>query len=487
MKQAKPVLNWSWLLGILTLGCSTLDESPPLAKGAIAGRGGSAAGTGASGNSSGGHGATAGSAGTTLASGGSTRDGSGGGATAGQTSAAGGTAAPSTGGRNSSQGGSSRGGVAPANGGSASGGFGASTTGGRSNAIGGTTAGGRTGTTTGGQTTTAGGGATATGGTTGSPSGGSGALPTDTCSNAAGQLLPPDAPWNTSIASAPLDTESSAIISYLQTNHTASVRFRVDFSINLLTADATTPHLSFTQTGDFYDPDCDPAPPPVPPGGALEGESGYSCASDGDCHLLVIDRAECRLYEMWRANLAGSTFEGGCQAIWQLNQAYPASGRGENCTSADAAGLPVSALLFTADEVAAGEIRHAIRFILPNNLMRSLVYVHPATHSTNATAGPATAPPYGARMRLKASTSLTGLNSAAQAVARALQNYGMILSDAGNITFTAAGDTFTTHKWSEVGFGTSDLMSLAWSDFEVVDGGQRFTFTGNCERDPVTQ
>lgn len=47
-------------------------------------------------------------------------------------------------------------------------------------------------------------------------------------------------------------------------------------------------------------------------------------------------------------------------------QVYPDDGRGEQCTSADAAGFPMSTLLFTADEVYAGEINHAIRFILPN-------------------------------------------------------------------------------------------------------------------------
>jgi serine/threonine-protein kinase len=190
---------------------------------------------------------------------------------------------------------------------------------------------------------------------------------------------------------------------------------------------------------------------------------------------------------MWRANITGGVFYGGCLAVWQIDQVYPPSGRGENCTSADAAGLPIAPLLFTADEVATGEIRHAIRFILPNNLMRHLIYVHPATHSTSATTGPANAPPYGARMRLKASKDISGLKPAARVVARALQNYGMILADGGNITFTGASDAFTTSKWSAVGFATSDLTSLAWSDFEMVDGGQRFQYTGNCTHTPVTQ
>ena len=74
-----------------------------------------------------------------------------------------------------------------------------------------------------------------------------------------------------------------------------------------------------------------------------------------------------KLYEMWRANINGSDFQGGCLAVWDTTKTYDDTLRGDQCTSADAAGFPISPLLFTADEVAAGSIDHAIRFILPND------------------------------------------------------------------------------------------------------------------------
>ena len=160
---------------------------------------------------------------------------------------------------------------------------------------------------------------------------------------------------------------------------------RVDFSIEVMDKTPSTPDLSFTPTGDFYTPDCDHVPVPVPPGGALEGEQGYECSNDGDCHLIVADWDRMRLYEMWRANIVNGVFQGGCLAVWDMTRRYPASGRGEQCTSADAAGYPIAPLLFTADEVAAGRIDHAIRFILPNATIRAREYVHPATHGTRAT------------------------------------------------------------------------------------------------------
>ena len=118
--------------------------------------------------------------------------------------------------------------------------------------------------------------------------------------------------------------------------------------------------------------------------------------------MLVVAHDERRLYEMWRANLRGDGMYGGCQAGWNLDVVYPAEGRGDQCSSADAAGFPIAPLLMTADEVAAGQIPHALRFILPNTHIRDGSFHHPASHATNADGGGADAIPYGARLRLRA-------------------------------------------------------------------------------------
>lgn len=308
--------------------------------------------------------------------------------------------------------------------------------------------------------------------------------PTGTCGNAEGQLLRPDMPWNTDISAAAVAADSVAVIDYLQANVDSDARFQIDFSIPILEATADTPRQSFEPTEDFFDPDCDPAPIPVPEGGHIEGEAGYTCEGDGDCHLIVVDRESCRLYEQWRAGFGTG---GGCLAIWELDRAYDETLRGDYCSSADAAGLPIAALLFTADEVASGEIRHALRFILPNDNIRADEYVRPGTHSTFPTAGPADAPPYAVRLRLRPDADLSGLNPAAQVVARALATYGMILADGGNITFTAAADDVTTATWEGVGLGPHDLKGLQWSDFEVIDAGPTIAWSeGECTRTPIT-
>jgi len=292
-------------------------------------------------------------------------------------------------------------------------------------------------------------------------------------------------PWNEVIESAPASPQSDAILGALEeAGGWGAGAFRIDFSIHVLGAGASTPRMTFAELPGYYRPDCDPSFPfPVPAGGAIEGQDGYSCnASSEDCHLIVVERDEKRLYELYGASIADGELSGRCGVAWDLTRAYPSELRGEQCTSADAAGLPIAALLFTADEVAAGEIPHAIRFILPNPRMRAGAYVRPATHA-GAPSGNANLPPYGARFRLRADYPVDSLPDVnARVVARALQTYGMILADGGNIALTAASDRFTTHTWNELGIDSYSLAALAVSDFEVLDFGTPIDLTYDCVR-----
>jgi hypothetical protein len=296
--------------------------------------------------------------------------------------------------------------------------------------------------------------------------------------------FPAEAVWYRDVSTAALDPESAVVISYLDRVGWGLGRMQIDFSIEVLAADAGTPLRAFTPTEDHFRPDCDLDPVPVPPGGALEGEEGYECRGDGDCHLIVEDRARMKLFEMWRGDIRGDAFRGGCLAVWDMTRVYPPSGRGEQCTSADAAGFPIAPLLFDADEVAAGRIDHAIRFILPNATIRAREYVHPATHGTRATSGPPGAPPYGARLRLRADYPLASLpNEGARTVARAMQRHGMLLSDAGRVALTARSDRFTRAKWAGL-LGAVDLAALHPRDFEMIAAGDRVPLTNDCVRNP---
>ena len=288
--------------------------------------------------------------------------------------------------------------------------------------------------------------------------------------------------WNRDVSESPRATYSESMIAALRAagGWGNSDTFQIDFSFDVLAADGSTPERTFTKTGDFYAPDCDDVPVPLPAGGNVEGESGYACTGDGDCHLIVHDRDGGRLYEMWRADVAGSTFNGGCLAVWNTRMAYGDTLRGDQCTSADAAGFPIAPLLFTADEVKAGAIEHAIRFILPNDRVRR-GYVRPATHGTDTTGG-TNAPAYGVHLRLRKDYPVDSLpTEGAKVVARALQKYGMYHADGGNIALTAQSDRHTAAKWDGL-LAPRDLAALNVEDFEVIDHGAMIPLTLDCAR-----
>jgi hypothetical protein len=305
--------------------------------------------------------------------------------------------------------------------------------------------------------------------------------------------FPASAPWSQRIDSMAVDSQSGPIIAALQAHGWGAGRLEIDTSIHVMCdADGTVPKMAFTPTGDSYSPDCDLAPVPIPAGGHLEGEAGYNCTGDGDCHLIVLEPKEHRLYEQWRVDFTGGAYKGGCLAIWDTSAMPPASGRGDGCTSADAGGFPMAALLFDADEVEAGHIEHAIRFILPNDIIASDTFVHPATHATTHTSLP-NAVPYGAHLRLRSDRLAAVLaalpNDAARVVAQAMHDYGMYLSDGGNIALTSEDDESTTAKWATVkgtGLAPRDLQTILPSDFEMVDHGKRYV-NASCDRTPLTK
>ena len=295
--------------------------------------------------------------------------------------------------------------------------------------------------------------------------------------------FPPGAIWTQDISHAPLDPQSSAIINWLA-DHGGwgnRNRFQVDFSMRVLTANASTPKVRFHRGSPWYTPDSDFVDSiPLPQNGGLEGEGNYRC-NGGDCHLIIVDRADGKLYEAYGADYADGAMSSNFLAVWDLNRVYPPSGRGNQCTSADAAGLPIAPLLFNADEIAAGSIQHALRFALPNDRIQAKAFVHPATHA-GAPKGPDLAPPMGVLFRLKPSFDMSQLTPAARVIARALQKYGMYLSDGGSIALTAQSDMDTKTKYGDVGFDSHSLFPIQVSDFEVVKMPPVISLTYDCVR-----
>ena len=320
--------------------------------------------------------------------------------------------------------------------------------------------------------------------------------------------LHPNSVFNQNISAAPLHPASQAMIDQLTAlGGFGNNRLQIDLSFYVLYADAQTPTIVTTSIpgpgNAYYAPDCEPVGGsiPIPVGGAIEGETGYTCDNlNGDCHLVVVRGQE--LIESYRASIVGGQMQTQCVAVWRLDGLYPATGRGEHCTSADAAGFPIAPLLFNADEVAAaiarpnGDLGHAIRFILPNPRMASdaslggvsgRLYVRPATHA-GGPSGPVSSVPYGARLRLDPAFPLAGYNPAAQVLLRTMQRYGMVLADGGNIALTGESDRYTVAKWADLGLTTRifdqtpGARKVFVADFQVLDTGPRIAETYECVR-----
>lgn len=305
--------------------------------------------------------------------------------------------------------------------------------------------------------------------------------------------FPPAAVWHKDIRHAPLDPHSAAMMATLAAlggwGH--GNRLQIDFAFNVLHAAADAPTRPLVKgVNGYYEDECD-APGfgfPLPAGGAIEDSPGYHCdPEEDDCHLLVVQGK--RLFESYGTDVTARGVESTCAVIWHLDRVYPPEGRGDHCTSADAAGFPITPLLLDADEVAAalkrpdGDLGHAIRFILPNARIAADVYVHPASHA-GGPRGPAGSVPYGARLRLKPDFDTTGYNPAAKVILRTLKRYGMLLADGGNIALTAASDRYSKAKWDDLGIGPHTFVSAPHppqvTDFQVIDTGPRIPKHGEC-------
>jgi hypothetical protein len=263
--------------------------------------------------------------------------------------------------------------------------------------------------------------------------------------------------WNQDISKAPVDPRSAAYISYIDSH--GGDHLHPDFGspraygFPYAVVGAGQRQLPVHYTA--YGSESDKGPFPIPKGAPVEGGQG----SDGDRHVLVVDRASCTLYELYRAFFSakgGAHWNADSGVRWDLRSTAL---RPDSWTSADAAGLPIFPGLVRYDEAAAGTIDHAIRVTFDSTRN---AWVHPASHCAGDTSS-AAAPPMGLRLRLKAGYGLGGFSGPAKAVATALKHYGMIVADNGsNWYFSGSSD----RRWDDENL--NQLKRIPGSAFEVV-------------------
>jgi len=275
--------------------------------------------------------------------------------------------------------------------------------------------------------------------------------------------FPSDNPWNLDVSAAAVDPNSSALIASC-----GNLGLHPDFGTVWDGAPNGIPYVVVSGSEGkvpvsfMYASESDPGPYPLPPGAPIEG----GASSSGDRHVLVVDRDNWKLYELFDAHPvnAGERWTAGSGAVFDLasNALRPAG-----WTSADAAGLPIFPGLVRYDEaVEQSEIRHALRFTCPRTRR---AYVAPATHWASSSTD-ASLPPMGMRVRLRADFDVSTYPSEVRVILRAMQRYGMLLADNGSGWYVSGSPD---PRWSDDKLAT--LSHVRSSDFQVVRMGQVVT------------
>lgn len=269
------------------------------------------------------------------------------------------------------------------------------------------------------------------------------------------QIFPADNPWNQDISQLPLHPNSANYINSIGSSGHLHPDFGspAEYGIPYVIADANTPDVMVV--ADYAD-ESDFGLAPIPANPPIEGTE----ASDGDRHVIVLDKSDCTLYETWSSYFENGIWNVGSAAKFDLKSN---SLRPDGWTSADAAGLPILPGLVRYDEVQAGEINHALRFTVSST---QRAYIHPATHFASSSTDP-NRPPMGLRLRLKADFDISGYSAEVQVILKALKKYGMIVADNGSNWFISGE---SNSNWNDEAL--NDLKRVPGSAFEAVYTGE---------------
>ena len=278
------------------------------------------------------------------------------------------------------------------------------------------------------------------------------------------RLFPETDPWNLDISKAPVDARSSTLISSIGIDKNLHPDFGTFWEdrpsgFQYLVVDGAEPRLPV----EFeYADESDPGPYPIRLSAPIEG--GPTAPDDADRHVLVIDRQNWKLYELFHSFPKKTGWKAGSGAIFDLQTGEL---RPDGWTSADAAGLPIFPGLVRYEEVfERGVIPHALRFTCRRTRR---AYVSPARHFASSHADE-TLPPMGMRVRLKADFDIDKFPAPCQVILTCLKTYGMLLADNGGDWFVSgAHDT----RWNDDEIG--QLKQLKGHDFEVVQMGDLTT------------
>jgi hypothetical protein len=279
-------------------------------------------------------------------------------------------------------------------------------------------------------------------------------------------LFPSDNWWNQDISGAPVDAQSDAFIDFIGRTRTLHPDFGPPpYGIPYVGVGGGEPRVPVTfDYGDESDNGFGSSQGyPIPEAAKtqpnfIEGARAGG-GTEGDRHLLIVDRDRWLLYELFATRWTGQRWEAGSGAVFSLSDN---GRRPDGWTSADAAGLAILPGLVRRDEVMRGPLRHALRV----TVRRTNGFVWPASHRAGTTAG---ALPFGARLRLKSTKDLSRFPVYIQNIFRGMQTHGLIVADNGSDMYISGA---MDARWNNDELNPA-FRALTAGDFEVIRLGWR--------------
>ncbi len=274
--------------------------------------------------------------------------------------------------------------------------------------------------------------------------------------------FPADNFWNQDISTAEVDSRSAGIISAISGALGVGPGVTLTIPYVVVSGSQTKVQVWASNTEES-----DVGQFPIPANAPVEKEN--------DGHVLVVDKDNHRLYELYQASRNGdNSWNAESSALFHLdsNNVRPTAQPGD--TSADAAGLRIFPGLIRYDEASKGEggIKHALRFTIPSSLIQHRSYTAPATHFIQTSCTSLACMPFGAKLRLKSSFQIpAGVNTETKAILKALKTYGMVLADVGSFYIVGSEDT----RMAEATIRTQLRSQIKVSDLEVVQMGSVIT------------
>lgn len=288
------------------------------------------------------------------------------------------------------------------------------------------------------------------------------------------RAFPASSYWNTPLpADAPIDPNSANYVSYMKSTTTSGNFIGVGGTDNsglwgnaVYWAAATDPLYDVKST--VY-----PLPSQF---SSLRIPKGARSSADSDAEIVVFDQPDGYVASLWQAqyNATSDTWTAGGGAVYYLdsNGLVGALRQSDDSRNIGHRGMPPSSMTIRYDEVMAGAIDHVLRLSIPKP---SSKYVFPYIGSDGSSSS-TSAPPEGARLRLKPSIDLSAMNLSPSeyALAKAAQDYGFVIGDGsgGPVTVSTENTIVEGRGWLWNGVLTfNSLSEFPLDDYVFVQNG----------------